>query len=150
MGHAAIAGRYARALMDVLTGEEKLTRIETDLATVSTLLEEHGDLREALDRATLPQTRRRRVAEAVFRKTGVDPIVCRLMSLLAEQTREALLPEIRESFRRLCDARRHILPAQVTTAVPLSQDQLEQYKLSLARLTGRQVRLKTEIDPAIL
>jgi F-type H+-transporting ATPase subunit delta len=150
MGNRTMAVRYARALVDVLSRDEDLRRVEEDLAGIRSVLEEHPELRGVLIAAGLPPARRRKVAERLAGAVAMHPATERLMILLAERGQSTLVDEIHEALMALADERRRIVPAEVTTAVEIAAGKEESYRRSLERLTGKTVRLRLRVDPSIL
>ena len=81
---------------------------------------------------------------------GLDPLALNLAKLLVLKGRVRMAPPIADEYRRLLDASRGIERAEVTTAVPLESDEVTRISQRLAQLRGREVRVKPEVDPAIV
>ena len=64
--------------------------------------------------------------------------------------RVGTLPSIAQVFHELREEKLGIVPAQVTTAQPLTEEMLTRTKQALQQLTGRRVRLETRVDPELL
>ena len=61
-----------------------------------------------------------------------------------------LLPDLLAAYRdRLLD-HQNIVRAEVATAAPLAPDRASAIERSLARVTGRTVRLSTRVEPALI
>jgi len=73
-----------------------------------------------------------------------------LARLLVTRGRANLAPAILEAYRGRLDEERGIAHATVTTAVPLSDQELSQVNARLTELTGRQVKMETTVDPLII
>ena len=77
-------------------------------------------------------------------------MVAKLLGLLAERDRLVLLPELLAAYRdRLLDYR-NVVRAEVTTTMPLGNDQIKAIETNLARASGRTVSLSTKVDPSII
>ena len=151
MTNRTAATRYARALVDVAVKEgADLTRIETDLAAFVSLIEGHAELSKALLNPAVPISRKRATIAELVARAGALPMVGKLMILIAERDRFVLLPDILEAYRQRLLTVQNVVRAYVTTATPLRDDQAQQIEQSLARATGRTVRLTTRVDPAII
>ena len=70
------------------------------------------------------------------------------MTLLADRDRLALLPDLVDVYRERLLDHLQIVRAEVTSAVPLSQDRAAQLEKRLAELTGRRVTMTANVDPA--
>jgi F-type H+-transporting ATPase subunit delta len=147
----AAARRYARALFDVVRAEADPSRVETELASVQALVSSNDALRRALTNPAIPTSRKRAVIEALLAQAGtLTPALGKLLLMLAERDRFALLPDLVGSYRdRLMD-HLHIVQAEVTTAVPLPEERRATIERGLAQATSRSVTLTTRVDPAIL
>jgi F-type H+-transporting ATPase subunit delta len=156
------ANRYARALLEVAVKEHQtggalraetnaaLEDIQRQLAAFQALLEEYPALRKALLNPAVPVTRKRAAVVELTAQVPVQPIVSKLLALLAERDRLALLPDLLAAYReRLLDYF-NVVRAEVTTAVLLPPDRAKQVEDSLAALTGRTVTLATKVDAAII
>jgi F-type H+-transporting ATPase subunit delta len=69
---------------------------------------------------------------------------------LAENRRLGYLPEIAQIFNELKDAEEGIVDVTVTSAAPLDQSQQLSLTEALSRKLKRQVRLHTQLDPALI
>jgi F-type H+-transporting ATPase subunit delta len=87
---------------------------------------------------------------ALVKSAGSLPVVAKLLVLLAERDRLALLPDMLAAYRdRVLDYRK-IVRADVTTAAPLEAERSAAIEKSLAKATGKTVRLSTRVDPTII
>lgn len=81
---------------------------------------------------------------------GADPLVVNLARLLLRRHRTALGPQVAEAFQELLDAARGVSHATVTSAVPLTEDDMQSVEKRLKELTGGEVVVETEVDESIL
>jgi len=145
------ATRYARALLDVALKEQAdPSRIESQLAEFVTLLAQHHDLEKALLNPAVPAPRKRAAVVELMSQGHVVPILGKLLILLAERDRLVLLPDVLHTYRERLLTVQNVVQAEVTTAAPLAPDRTQDIEQSLARATGRTVRLSTRVDPAIV
>jgi F-type H+-transporting ATPase subunit delta len=147
----AAAIRYARALFDVAVKEQSnLDEIETQLAAFVDLFTRHPQLEKVLLNPAVPVPRKRAAVAELTAKMGIGPILAKLLALLAERDRLIVVPDMLASYRdRLLD-HRQVVRAEVTTAMPLSDDRASRIASSLARATGKTVTISTRVDPAII
>jgi F-type H+-transporting ATPase subunit delta len=145
------AHRYARALFDVGVAEKvDLQAVERQLEAFIDLQNKHAALSKALLNPAVPAPRKRAAVAALVASANLTPVIGKLIVLLAERDRLVLLPEIFAGFRdRLLDHQR-IVRADVATATPLAPERLAAIESSLAKATGRTVRLSTRVDPSII
>jgi len=72
------------------------------------------------------------------------------VSLMADNNRLALLPDVVNVYKYISDQDAKSLSADVFTAVELNQDQLESIKSSLSKRTDKTVNLNQHIDTSLL
>jgi F-type H+-transporting ATPase subunit delta len=161
MTNRTAANRYARAILEVAVKEaqgvggasavgETLQRIEQELAAFAELFNQHPTLEKVLLNPAVPVPQKRAAVIALTDRAQVLPIVAKLLVVLAERDRLVLVPDLLAQFReRLLDYQ-NVVRAQVTTAMPLGTDRAKAIEASLARVTGRTVRLATAVDPTII
>ena len=161
MTNRTAANRYARAILEVAVKEaqgiggasaasETLQRIEQELAAFAELFNQHPTLEKVLLNPAVPVPQKRAAVIALTDRAQVLPIVAKLLVVLAERDRLVLVPDLLAQFReRLLDYQ-NVVRAQVTTAIPLGTDRAKAIEASLARVTGRTVRLATAVDPTII
>ena len=151
MTNRTAATRYARALLDIAAKEQAdLSQVETDLAGFVTLFDANPALSKALLNPVVPSTRKRATVDALLGQASLLPIVGKLLLLLAERDRFALLHDILDVYRERLMNHRNVVRAHVTTAAPIADDQARSIEQSLARATGRTVVLSTAVDPSIV
>jgi len=150
MTNRAAARRYARALFDVSVTEADPAQVGQELDGFATLVVAHADLGRALTNPAVPAARKRAVVTALLDQSAVSPVLAKLLLLLAERDRLVLLGDVAASYgERLLD-HQQVVRAEVTSAVPLPDDRVAMLRRSLARVTGREVRLEARVDPSIL
>src|SRR5262249_17439573 len=93
---------------------------------------------------------KKKVLAALARHTKLQPVVRRLLDLLADRDGLALVPAIAEAFAEVWNERRGVTSAEAVSAVALLRAQQEALTAALARAAGHDVELRTRIDPKIL
>jgi F-type H+-transporting ATPase subunit delta len=149
----AAAGRYARALFDVVLNEQPaaLDAVHAQLQDLSALFTGNAALAGALANPAVPVAKKIAVTRAVLDRAGaVASPLAKMMQMLAERDRLTLLPDILRIYRdRLMD-HQNVIRGEVTTAVALTADKLRAIEDGLARATGRKVVLESKVDPSII
>jgi F-type H+-transporting ATPase subunit delta len=152
MTSRSAATRYARALFDVALAERlDVQQVERELAEFSSAVAGHEMLSRVLSNPAVPTPRKRAVVTEVIARAGaMTPAVSKLLVLMADRDRLALLPQVVAAYRARLLEHAKVVRAEVTTAVPLPADRLSALQSGLARATGRDVRLESRVDPAII
>jgi len=145
------AARYARALFDVaLTEKAELSNIEAELVAINKLFADHPPLAKVLLNPAVPVPRKRAAMVELTRAGGVSPITSKLLVMLAERDRLILLSDLAAAFRDRVADHQKVVRAEVSSASPLAEGQVDAIKRSLSKASGRSVILTTKIDPAII
>jgi F-type H+-transporting ATPase subunit delta len=143
----AVARRYAKALFEtVRDAKQPLETACHDLASVASLIE-HGELRRILEHPALPLDEKKKLLSALW---SGSPPVARLVDLLLERRRLALIPAIERSFVTLSNAHRGLDTAEVVSARPIDPSQTSALRQALERISGLKVEMNVREDPGIL
>ncbi len=153
MTSGAAAGRYARALFDVVLKEAPgdLERVQAQAQDMAVLFAGNAALAGAMGNPAVPVTKKVAVVQAILARTdGVASPVSKLVLMLAERDRLMLLPDIARIYGdRLMD-HQNVIRGDVTTATALAPEKLRALEQGLARATGRRVVLQSKVDPSII
>ena len=74
----------------------------------------------------------------------------RFLTVLAENNRLALLPEVSELFEQLRAESERVLKANITSAVALSDAELSKLTDALKKRFGRDVEVQTSVDASLI
>lgn len=151
MSDRSVARRYAAALFDVAQKSGLEDRAGRELSGIAQVVTEHAELRSALASPSVPAAAKKNVVTALMSAAGdLTGEVTRVVVMLAERDRLALLPDVAAAYQeRLLELRR-IVPAEVVTAAPLSEGTRAALAAALGRATGREVTMSERVDPAIV
>ena len=151
MTNRTAALRYARALLDVALNEKAdPSRIDAQLAEFAELIGSHESLTKVLLNPAVPAPRKGALIGELARRGGLHPILSKLLVLLGERDRLALLPDLVIAYRERLQDYQKVVRAEVTTAMPLPAERTRQIERALADATGRTVTLSTRVDPSII
>ena len=147
----ATAMRYARALLDVSVEQSEPERVERELAGFLALLAEHDELGSALANPAVPPARKRVVVQRLIELDGgLTEVTARLLTMLADRDRLALLAEVHQAFSERLLERQGVLQTRVTTASPLDAARLDDVRTHLTAATGKKVTIDTAVDPDLI
>jgi len=152
MRMTTLARRYAGALFETAKQSDVIDvidKIESDLGLVSHSLETMPKLVEALNHPLIPRERKKAIVSNIF-KDKVQAVTMRFVELVIDKRREGILPEIEPEYVRLANEWRGIVSVAVTSAVPLSKDEVTALKARLDRFTGKRTDLELQEDPDLI
>ena len=143
--------RYARALFDVAQKEADIQTVGRELSDFARIVGSHELLMKSLSNPAVPTPRKRAVMEQLLARAGtITPTLSKLLLLLADRDRLALLPDIASSYEARLMEHANVVRAELTSAVELGADRVAALHQGLERVTGRQVQLATRVDSSII
>jgi F-type H+-transporting ATPase subunit delta len=147
---ASLAGRYATALFELARDEKQLEAVGASLATLRQTLRDSDDFRQMTSSPLISREQATTGIAATAEAMRLDPITSKFLGVLAHNRRLSKLPRSSAPstcWRRTTGARR---PAEVTSAHPLTDDQVAALKNNLKNRLGRDVAVDLNVDPTIL
>jgi F-type H+-transporting ATPase subunit delta len=148
MSDARIEG-YARALFEIARAEGTLDEVEDELFRFARSYESSDSLRSALTDESLPAGKRQAIVEDLLGGKATSTTT-QLVSMVVGSGRGRDLPAIIDNLVARASSAKNLAVAEVRSAVPLTADQQARLAAALANATGKQVNLKTIVDPSIL
>ena len=145
-----MGARYAQALFDLAVETDALGAIEADLKAVDAMRAASADLRTLLSSPKFSAEDKARGLAALAEKANFGATTRKFLGLLAANRRTVALGDIIRAFHSLVAARRGAVSAQVITAVPLTDSQTAGLTAALRAALGKDPRIETRVDPAIL
>ena len=143
--------RYARALFDVARKEADVQQAGRELSAFAQLIASHDALTKVFANPAIPAPKKRGVLEQLIARAGsLLPVVTKLLLLLAERDRLALLPDVDAAYQNRLMEHAKVVRAEIVTAVGLPADRVAALQQGLAQATGRQVQIESRVDPSII
>jgi F-type H+-transporting ATPase subunit delta len=153
MTSSAIVDRYASALADVVTSTNSTVSPHDALQQLRSFDEiSRGsyELRTALESPAVPHARKRAVIERFVAPLGLSKTVRNFLFVLSNKGRLSALHEIIDSLDVQLDERLGFIRADVSAAAELTQPQLDVLTQKLAAISGKQIRMRFQLDPALI
>jgi len=141
--------RYAKAVLNLSLDLKKADIINDDMQLIASTIEENNDLQLLLNSPVIKSEAKKSTLITIFGKK-IDDTSLGLINLLVENKRLSLLPEVSKQYALLFDKHKGSQIAEVTTAIPLTDDLEEKVLAKVKELTGKKVSLKNSIDPTII
>lgn len=145
----AVAKRYAVALFETAKENNLLDQVEAELKAVTDSLAEHPRFVELLNSPRIDQQVKKENFNQIF-ASNLSQTMINFMNILIDRHREGELNSISEHYTRLANEERGMEDAWVTSVQPLSEEARERLKEQFGELTGKEIRLHNQVDPAIL
>lgn len=147
---AGVAGRYATALFDLALEEKALDQVRADLDRFDELVAGSADLSRLVRSPVFTADEQVKALEPILKQAGIAGIAANFVKLVASNRRLFAIRGIIKAFRALVAKHKGEVTANVTVAEPLSDQHLAALKSTLNAVTGKDVDLQVEVDPAII
>lgn len=148
---ATVAGRYASALFELAKDERQLEAVEKDMVALAGLLNESPELARMVRSPVISADDQAKAIGAIAQSAGFAPLTSNFLQVLTRARRLFALRDVVKDFREIAARFRGEVTAEVVTAHPLNEAQQAALEDALKGTAGgRNVRIETRIDPAIL
>jgi len=147
---ASLSGRYALALFELAREQKQLESVAGSLAAVREALKESDDFRELTTSPLIGREEAMRAVAAAAEAMRLDPLTTRFLGVLAQNRRLRQLGNVIRAFNTLAARHRGEITAEVTSAHPLDDGQVDAIKQNLRTRMGRDIAVEMNVDPAIL
>jgi F-type H+-transporting ATPase subunit delta len=145
-----VAGRYASALFDLASASGKVADIETDLVTFQGLLDQSPDLVRLVRSPVIATDDQNKAIAAILDKVRISGLAANFLKLVTSNRRLFSIQDIIKAYRALAARSRGEVTAEVTSAVPLNNEQTAALKETLKASVGKDVTLQARVDPSLL
>jgi len=145
-----IARPYASALFDLAQSENQLASVETGLSDISRLIGESADFSRFLRSPVISGDTKAETLDALLAKAKTNPLLANFLKLVAKNGRLFALDQIIASFRELAAQARGEITADVTSATPLTGEQVAALAQTLKAKIGKTVTLNQHVDASLI
>ena len=147
---ASLAGRYASALFELASEKGTVTAAESDLEALAKALAESPEFAALTTNPKISRADAEKTLAALAKTMKLSPLTANFLGVLAQNRRLSQLPAVIRAFRTIAAAQRGEVTAEVTSAHPLTDSQIETLRQKLTAREGRTVKLTTRTDPDLL
>jgi len=139
--------RYAQALFELAVEHNQLDQWAEDLRFTDQVLQDEGFL-ALLQHAEVPLERKISAVDTVLQ--DVSPLIKNLVYLLITRGAVGLIHQVQIGYNQMLDEYRGKQRVEVTSAVPLEDQELERITRFVANLIQKEVVVSTHVDESIL
>jgi len=148
---AAIASRYARALVDVVIAQkiDPATAVQQVNDMVAVVAESH-DLRRVWESPAIDAAQKRALLDAMAAQSSTLRPVRNFFAVLIDHGRIPMLEQIARQFESELNNQLGFAEAGITSSRPLSPEEKQGLESQVERVTGKKIRARYETDPKLL
>jgi F-type H+-transporting ATPase subunit delta len=147
---SGVSGRYATALFELARDEKSIDAVKADLDRFDALLAESDDLRRLVRSPVFSADTQLKALNAVLDRAAITGIAANFLKVLTRNRRLFAVSDVIRPFRALVAKFKGEATADVTVAEKLSDRNLDALKTALKSVTGKDVALNVNVDPAII
>ena len=145
-----VARRYAQALLELGSETGSLDKLVEEMEGIAAAWETSTDLRNALENPLVALAAKKAVMNEMCEQIGASGTTKHALQLLIDRRRIKTVPYVAQYLRELADAKKGIVRAEVTTAVPLSDAYYARLQAQLEKMTGKKVVVDRRTDPLLI
>ena len=149
MLNKSVARRYAEAFFSIAVEANKVDDYQAELGKIVQIIKETEGLGEYFAHPLVPAKQKKELATKIF--TGsVSPLTLNFLLLVIDKKRETYLEVIHQEYEDMADESRNIRKAELISAMPVSEQDVQILAENLSRSTGKTIKLALSIDPTMI
>jgi F-type H+-transporting ATPase subunit delta len=145
-----MAGRYATALFELALEANAIDQVSADLAKFDALIAGSPDLTRLVRSPVFSAEQQASALAAILDKVGIGGLAAKFLKLVASNRRLFAVREMIRGLKALVAKHKGEVTAQVTVADKLNDARLNEIKAALKSVTGKDVQIDVQVDPAII
>jgi len=150
MASGVYAKRYAQAVFRMAVEQKELNIWQSDLRKVASITRDEA-LFAFLENREVPFDEKTRVLSE--RLGEIHPMALKLVSMLVARGRLGMIGDISDEYQQMLDNYRGVEGAEiaeVTTAIPLDDDDKLRLAQRITDMVGKPVVLRATVDPRVI
>jgi F-type H+-transporting ATPase subunit delta len=140
---------WAQALFEIARAEDHLSEVEDELFRFARIVEGNDELRVALSNPGQPAERRAQIVDDLLENRSLQ-MTRAIAAFIVGAGRGHDLPAIVARFVELAAQSREHEVAEVRSAVPLDDTQVQKIAAALGRATHKNIEVRVVVDPTLL
>lgn len=149
MMNSAVAKRYGQALLQIAQENDCVDLYQNELQLVVDTVKESAQLSAVWNGKEFDNETKIKACQGIF-SGKVSAHIVNLLCVIVNKGREAFLADILSMYKIYADEARNIAYAEVVSAFPLTEEQEKALADKLAQKTGKNIKLTTVVDPAVV
>jgi F-type H+-transporting ATPase subunit delta len=145
-----VAERYASALFELAKEQGQQAAVEQDLKNFQGLLDQSEDLRHMVTSPVFTAEQQSKAIALIAAKSGISVLTSNFFKVLAANRRLFATSDVIKSYRAIAARARGEVAAEVSSAQPLTDVQIQALKDQLRGTVGKDVTITAKVDPSLL
>jgi F-type H+-transporting ATPase subunit delta len=140
---------WAQALLEIAQTEDRLAEVEDELFRFARIVEGNDELRMALSNPGQPAERRAAIVDELLEHRSLH-LTRAIATFIVGAGRGHDLPGIIERFVELAAQSRQHEVAEVRSATPLDDAQVQRLAQALSRATNKNIEVRVVVEPELM
>ena len=150
MKNLAVARRYAKALLLIGKDDGQAESYREELDNIAGLVTGEKKLEQAITNPLYDAAGRRKVLQAIIDKLYLSDMMKAFLLLVFDKGRIGFLSNINDFYKKLADELKSSARRPVVSATELSSETIDKIRLTMSKMTGKDVILEVEQDPSLI
>ncbi|HEY1024771.1 MAG TPA: ATP synthase F1 subunit delta [Sphingobacteriaceae bacterium] len=149
MSEIQVASRYAKSLIDLAQEQNVLEKVREDIASFVATLKENSQLRAVLANPIITPDKKFAILSQLFGENS-HPMILGFFKIVTNKGRSEILFSTAKEFLSEYDQLKGIVNATVTSAAPLSEENIIKIVNAVQDATRGKVHLTTKVNPELI
>lgn len=149
MSEIQVASRYAKSLIDLAEERNSLEKIKEDIQSFVRIVKENSQLHAVLRNPIVGPDKKFAILNQIF-GSSIDPMILSFFKIVVNKGRSEILYATGKELLNEYNRRKEIYKATVTSAVPLSAENIKEIEQVVKDTTKGEVILETKVDPNLI
>ena len=149
MSEIQVASRYAKSLIDLAEERNSLEKIKEDIQSFVRIVKENSQLHAVLRNPIVGPDKKFAILNQIF-GSSIDPMILSFFKIVVYKGRSEILYATGKELLNEYNRRKEIYKATVTSAVPLSAENIKEIEQVVKDATKGEVVLETKVDPNLI
>jgi F-type H+-transporting ATPase subunit delta len=147
--HSTLSRTYARSLLELANEGGQTQEVANDVDVLGQALAENPSFVEFLKDPGISHEERREALGRIF-AGKLNVLLDRLLQIMSERGRLAILPEVLDAFEALLDEQLGKVEVDVTVAQRLGEDELEDVRRRVSKALSKDAVIHQYVDEDII
>jgi len=141
--------RYAKATLNLAKEQNLADEVNADMCLLIKTISDSSDLQYFINNPVIKSDVKKEGLHAIF-KDKITSVTLGLINLLITNKRLSLLYAVAKEYLLIYDFDKGIEIAQITTAIPLTENVQNKFLEKINQLTSKKVSVENKVDPSII
>jgi F-type H+-transporting ATPase subunit delta len=149
MSEFRVASRYAKSLIDLAIEKNVLDAIFNDITAFQKTLAQSPALLNLFKSPIVPGDKKSAIVKRIF-GSSFNALTIAFFEIIIRKRREQYLPVVADAFMVQFRLLKGISLASVNTAIPLSENLMNEIRLFIEKQTGNKAEIQVSVNPNII